>query len=352
MTAQTYRDFEVVTIEITNTDFFFMLDNQVRDIFAAFEEAVLLPKVEHVYKENSIKDAVLKDYPYEGYYYKSEKLRRYFKLIRNLQHNGEVFKNVNVDTEAFKLIKSICDRDIFGTLPSDGVSPLPRRKDIMTICMDKMGGGWTIDSIMSRLDEFKTGNPNLVELAYLTKNPVCLTSGCETNSLYRMFALCSGAWFGARTKPTVYEYVWLVDKEVEELGIKLATEYNRIFDMFPLNEYRQYVGAGLSRRNISSPTPETCAELNRKPETPRVAFLGRNLEDGQNYYWILEKDMTVKELWSSDFITTESYMNTGGGVPYNMANMLEGQTENHPTWGGVSTKVMESAIKLWQGVKP
>jgi hypothetical protein len=349
MAVQTYKDFELVTIEITNTDFFFMIDNQVRDIFAAFEEAILLPKVEHIYKENSIDESVLKDYPYEGYYYKTDKLRRYFKLVRNLQHNGKVYESINVDSDAFKLIKSICDRDIFGTLPSDGLSPLPRRKDIMSICMEKMGGGWAIDSIMARLDEFKTGNPNLVELAYLTKNPACLTSGCETNSLYRMFALISGCYMGAPVKPTVYEYVWLVDKEIEELGIKLADEYNKIFDMFPLAQYNQYSGSTLSRRNITSPRPELVRVLNKKPEAPRVAFLGHNLDNGQNYYWILEKDLTVKDLWSKDFITTESYMKTGSGVEYNMAHMLEGQTEKNDTWGGAPASIVSATIKMAQG---
>lgn len=336
MTNSTYKDFHVVSVEITNTDYFFMIDNQVRDVFAKFEEIVLLPKVEHLYIINNIDKKVLKEYPTEGYYYKTKELTRYFKLIRNIQHNSLVYENINIETPEFMFIKNICDRDIFGTIPSDGLSPLPRRKDIMTICMDKIAGSgveWSIDNIMSNLVNYKTGNPNLVELAYLTKNPACLTSGCETNSLYRMFALVSGCFIG-KVQPTVYEYVWLVDKEVEDLGTTLIAEYNKIFDMIQLGQYNQYIGTSLSRRYLVAPKVEECGNLDKKAETPRVAFLGHDLASAQNYYWILEKNMTVRDLWSKNFLTTKSYMETGDkGVTYNMANMLEGQTEKHEAWG-------------------
>jgi hypothetical protein len=333
MTNQTYKDFNVVSVEITNTDYFFMVDNQVRDIFAKFEETVILPKVEHLYNINKINHSVLKEYPIEGYYYKTKALTRYFKLIRNIQHNSLVYENIDIETPEFMLIKNICDRDIFGTIPSDGLSPLPRRKDIMTICMEIMKEGWSIENIMSNLDNYKTGNANLVELAYLTKNPACLTSGCETNSLYRMFALISGCYIG-KMIPTVYEYVWLVDKEVEDLGTNLVAEYNKIFDMFELGKYNQYIGTNLSKRYLVAPSVKLCGDLDKKAETPRVAFLGHNLAAATNYYWILEKNMTVRDLWSKNFLTTKSYMETGDkGIPYNMANMLEGQTEKNEAWG-------------------
>ena len=147
----------------------------------------------------------LKNYPIEGYYYETENLSLYFKILRNLQHNKNVIEKL-VDCEELEQFKKICNNDLFGLEDPKGrggEGPLKRRYDILTRTMENLGvfpdqnnvpRPWTIDRIMKGLSTEYGNRTNLVELAYLTGDPRCLCAGAESNSLYRMFACISGSY--------------------------------------------------------------------------------------------------------------------------------------------------------------
>ena len=76
------------TIVIDNKDYFYMLDNKIRDTMMEYEQNTLLPKSEKLLKDSNIKGVEMELYPIEGYYYKTPKLSNYFNTLRNLQNYG------------------------------------------------------------------------------------------------------------------------------------------------------------------------------------------------------------------------------------------------------------------------
>jgi len=74
-------------ITITDADYFFMLDNQIRPAMMKKETEVFLPIAQRILDTTGVKVEALKKYPTEGYYYETEALRLYFQIIRNIQHN-------------------------------------------------------------------------------------------------------------------------------------------------------------------------------------------------------------------------------------------------------------------------
>lgn len=271
-------------IEIKNYEYFAAIDNQVREIFSKFEETVMNKKLFDIYKINNIKEDEIIEYPIEGYYYKSIRLKKYFQMIRNLQQNDKIYTNIK-ESEEVEELKQFLSDTIWGTIKSDTTnSPFPKMKDILTISMEKCGK-WTIEDITKEINNNITNNPNLVELAALTKDIKCLVAGAETNCLYREMAF--------KCCYMKEEYIWLVDKEVEDLGTKLVERYNEIMSNF------KYTA------KIKIPTIQNISLLNIKLENPRVACLGMD-ELGRYYHWILDGD-TVIEKWHNKIITTENY---------------------------------------------
>ncbi len=288
-------------VEITNKDFFNMIDNQVRTKFADFEVNEILRKAVIVLVKSKITFEELLDYPVEGYYYKSLQLRKYFKIIRNFQENKKIFDRVDIECEEFKYIKNITDKELFGKEKSDRMesmdgitSILPRRYDIIALTMRDENTNdpnsihpWSMEVIINNLENKFTNTPNLVELAYLTKEKECLVCSAETNSLYRDFVCFSGCFIG---EEPIIEYVWKVDKNVEDLGKRTVDEYNKISEKI----------------NIITPDLKNHLSLDKNAEKPRVARLGYVDSTGEWYYWILNNDGTVTEEYTRMEKTTES----------------------------------------------
>jgi hypothetical protein len=291
-----------ITKEITDTDYYYMIENQIRSEMPKFETGVLLPTAIKLLKDSQITNEELDNYPIEGYYYKSEALKHYFTIIRNLQHNDKIFSKVNKDNKNLKTLQRFCCNDLFGIekeykMGLDGKAPLKRRYDILTLTMEdqnlfdnNLKQPWTIEGIMNGISRYFNNRINLVELAYLTKNPKCLCCGAETNTLYRMFSMISGCML---QDP---QYVWNVSKNVQELGEKLIDEYNCL------------IGSNMIKPNIFNHL-----SLKKEPELQRVALLGMILTTGENYYWILDGDNTLHDLYTKEVVTTET-LNTKRAV--------------------------------------
>ncbi len=308
-------------IHITDYNYFSMIDNQVRSEYTLCEEYTLLPLVENLYKINGISTEDIKHYPVEGYYYKTKGLTRFFQLIRNLQENNDVYDKVNLQSKEAEDLKWLLGNSIWGTVESKrSLTPFPRMKDILTHTLNSLlfKPNWTIENILKTIDNFATGNPNLVELAYLTNDIRCLTAGAETNALYREISFCcSGAMIGSFEK-IVDIYHWDVSEKVQNLGEKLIDKYNEVLNKFQKeisesNDYRKSMTSSrdlklsechrITPKLLIKPTIENHNDFNNKLEFPRVAMLGQCLDDGQYYHWILDNDK-VTERWADGVITT------------------------------------------------
>jgi hypothetical protein len=284
----------VVRIVITNKEYFYMIDNTFRTETMQSEQFELLPKALKLLKDSNISSNELKHYLPEGYYYETEKLKQYFTVIRNLQENEDLFDKVE-KTDELKYLKRVLGSTLYGTeVEKDKKTPLPKMKDIMTLCMgDRMifpeneHHAWTILKIMDNLPNCFTGNPNLVELAYLTGKIECLVAGCETNILYRATVTISGC------SPEIVEtkLIWDVDKEVQTLGEKLIDKFNNVYE-----------------KQIQKPNKHNMDLFNRFPQKPRVARLGYQEDTREHYYWILNERGKVFDVYSTSKITTENYI--------------------------------------------
>jgi hypothetical protein len=287
-------------IKITNSDYFFMIDNQVRSSMQRFETQACLPAAKKLLEKSNISINELRDYPVEGYYYETPELKLYFTIIRNLQHNEPLYERI-VKCEELEFLQIKCDNDIFGIVDPCGRnnnSLVKRRYDILTLTMENptvfpdmnsTPRPWSIDRIMKGLGTMYKNRTNLVELAYLVNDPKCLCCGAETNSLNRMIACVSGSC--SITSILTPLYIWTVDPEVEALGKRLVLAYNNL----------------ISKDCIVSPTIENHMEFKKSPKVPRVALLGYVTGTREYYHWILTNFNQLKEVYSTNVITTESY---------------------------------------------
>jgi hypothetical protein len=308
-------DTEPRVIKITNEDYFFMIDNQIRTAMMKAETEKCLPAAKTVLEKSGVAIAELKAYPIEGYYYETPELKLYMTILRNLQHNEDVYKRV-VKCEELTFLQNWCNNDLFGVEDPhkrNQDSPLKRRYDILTLTMEdessfnpKHNHPWSISSIMESLNKQYAGRTNLVELAYLTGNPKCLCCGAETNSAYRMIACISGSYsLNASFNPVVY--VWDVSPQVELLGMKIVAAYNELF-------------GGLFN-SIVFPSLKNHHNLNKLAKVPRVAILGYISATKEYYHWILDEYRLLTDVYSKEIITTETFTNkTQSGFTGNIFN--------------------------------
>jgi len=276
---------------IRNKQYYFMIENQIRKEFPIYEVRSILPIAEEVLRTSGISFDELEDYPIEGYYYKSEKLKRYFKIVRNIQENLNLRGRIKQEEGCFKILKNITDLELFGKVRSDkdDGAILPRRYDILALSarderafqIYSSNPGWTIPKLVDNLKNHFTNTPNLVELAYLTGELEPLVCGAETNALFRDLVRTKGM------APPPKK--WEVDKDVERLGGAMVDEYNKRFKL-----------------SIVKPTQENYKTLSMGPERPRVAIIGQIIQTGDNYFWRSDLKGSVTDIYTKDFITTET----------------------------------------------
>ena len=296
-------------ITITNTDYFFMLDNQIRPSMQKFESEVLLPKAKRILEMAGVKIEDLRQYPTEGYYHETPDLRLYFQILRNIQHNTAVYERVK-NSEELRTLQKVCHNDLFGIedpLKRENNSPLKRRYDLLTITMedktifpdlDTSSTPWNISRIVDGIGTHYNNRTNLVELAYLTGETKCLCCGAESNSLYRAIAYGTGSC--SFSMPPV-AYVWKVTPEVEILGQRIINAYNEL----------------IGHEQIVIPSLENVSSMKREPKVPRVALLGYVDTSKSYYHWILDECMHLTEIYSPAIITTESFEKNRGSTEFN-----------------------------------
>lgn len=294
---------------ITDVEYFWMLDNQIRVKMQKFETDICYPKAKTLLTNSNINIEELKKYPIEGYYTNSPELSQYFTILRNLQHNEEVYKKV-IQCAELEFLQRVCHRDLFGIIDPKNRNkdaPLQRRYDLVTLAMEdpqlfdlNSPRPWTISSIMTGCNIWYANRTNLVELAVLIGKPELVCAGAETNSAYRMIAAVSGACGIA----PIIEYKWKVSPDVELLGSKIVEEYNNLLEGF----------------YIITPSIYNCNGLNSIPVLPRVSVMGYILETNQYYHWILDWNGTLTDVYSQTIITTNSFINKTTGLSGNIFN--------------------------------
>ena len=303
---------------INNLEYYYAIENQVRSGMEYFEENFMLPKVQNFLVESNVSQNTIVDYPVEGYYYKTQGLKEYFTIIRNLQYNPNVFNKLDKKNKEYEFMVNYLGMSLWGNKKSAGkYDPyyrkeidscnFPRIKDGMTLCMDdlaeKYGGvphPWSTDNIMANLKNFCNDNTNLVNFAYMINNVEPLVCATETNCLYRDISICSGCATGW----IVPSDIWNVSKSVQDMGEKICDAYyNKIFSNIPMSKKRPV---------IYVPRLSNWASMDYSPEIPRVSMLGADRITHENYYWILTKSRKVIEKYTNEFITTKSYIDKDG----------------------------------------
>lgn len=328
---------KIENIEIDNSTYFFALENVIRDEqegYPAYEKNILLPLLEDLLAESKIKEESLKDYPIEGYYYKSAELAKYFKILRNLQLNPEVIPLVKTDLDQFKIIQNICASPLFGpevekhlVLPDGSTVPkiLPYRRDILSSCLASYewwdisaSRPFTLEKVWKALGEFKYDSPTLIQLGHLTGNIVCVACAAETNianqeiryghlgiSGYSGYSGCSGysgLGYGPRKHDSTYRrMIWKVDPAVEQMGYKLIEEYNKLMNQYipKLYDGNRALGA------LIAPELTFIYGMSRRIEQPRVVRLHTSAE-GLNYNWLIWN--SVKDFYSYKVITPQAIL--------------------------------------------
>lgn len=278
-----------------------MVENQIRGVMKDKETTYFLPVAKELLSKSGIVEEELKEYPVEGYYYNTPELKLYQKIIRNIQHNNEVYSRIK-SCEELEILRNLCDNDIFGIkdpLKRENNSPLHRKHDILTLVMEdekyfdhSLKRPWTIPKIMESIGNWADNRVNLTELAYLTGDPLCLCCSAETNCNYRMVAWISGSCSSSYHLGDIM-YVWEVSDAVEELGKRIINEYTKL----------------LNANTLKIPTLGNHIYLSKTTNTPRVSLLGYVDFTKEYYHWIADENDLVRDEYNKNVITTESYIN-------------------------------------------
>lgn len=302
---------------IDDIKYFAMIENQVRKKFVQFEANRCLDAAQLVIGRAGISEFDLKEYPVEGYYNKNDKLKLLFKIIRNLQQNREIYKEIKLKDEEgnpdvnLEFLKNVYESELFGQAPSNESypwpdAPLKRQFDIVTKTMqdEKVFDAhsprpWTIKNIMAELSYKVSGQRNLPELAAKIGKAELVCAACESNSLGRMFATLTGSAFS----PLSPRIVWQVTQEIEEFGTEICFLYNKVMGIMIPDDNNCILPptSKLLEKNYYS--------LDWTLEKPRVCHLGYLIDLDLNYFWIMDES-GVRDLYQKEMLTTENYCKT------------------------------------------
>ena len=280
-------------IEISNKDYFMMVYNEIQNKFPSFEENILLPDVKKtlIRQKINLKDLVI--YPIEGYYYKTDGLKEYFKLISNIKYNEKIQSKLNLVVLS-NLTKVITD-EIWGLPFYEGGLLFPKMKDRLTLSLEKMlPCEISIDNVFNRFKQHDKNSTNLVEFAYHIDDKECLVLAAYSNALYREVAIISGNLSDFYI-PEI-EYKWNVDKEIELFGTELINKYNKIIQEHCDKNY--YL--------LNTPHENNISSFDREVPKFAIACLAYLEEIGLYYHWILNDSM-ISEFYYPKVLTKEIY---------------------------------------------
>jgi hypothetical protein len=235
------------------------------------------------------------DVPIEGYYSEDEMLTEYFRLMRALQdvpvrRAGEVR-----DLKGFQRLKEITESPLFGR-PIDTERLLAAGSDSLSLALKKTFPDWTVAHLTRVAYEIAAASEDfsLVGLAALSRDAVVLAALRESVVLYAV------AVAGAAKMRQELEYIWQVDRIVEERAIRFVGTFNKLFGEAipqPAAENAEVFWAA-------------CGEWKIVGRCVRLGFDDRSTPV-RHYHWAIDQDdkynLVVTEFWDTELWTTERY---------------------------------------------
>ena len=273
--------------EVDDRCFVLGLNEAFREVKQAYELAVLLPAAERVAAALGVAEA---DVPVEGYYYQSEALSRYFRLIRALQQQPATAMPGADCAQALQTLRAYFSSPALGRPVSGMDNLLPQTSSPLNEALQTiLPQDWNIDRIcqaaMAQVDE---DDVNLLALAAMTGDALLICATRETMALDMCVATC------AIETPT---YRWAV-------SAALAERANRFIDRL-----QRDTGIVLPAADASSAEYYFHQQQN-------AGLSGRCIAIGQipgngYYHWYIGYDLggcQVKDFWSDSLWTTEQMM--------------------------------------------
>lgn len=284
-------------ITINNREYFLAVANTVRANMKEYEQETLLPAVKKIiFDDIKAKRESLKEYPIEGYYWETNRLKEYFQLIRNLQTNEDIYEKIQRrSSDEYYLIKNFLSNDLFGNrVTSESHSPLRRRDDIVTETMNNKEyfnlyepHPWhSIDHVISKIIPDKITSPSLINLGCLINENECIITALETNSLYREIAYATGSYLLGGTEEN--EYIWNVSPAVEEMGSEVIEEYS-----------------DLIKKEILKPNASNIWMHKFQLNEPKIALVGEIILTKEFYHWVYLGGGRCFDFYDDGINTTE-----------------------------------------------
>ena len=278
---------------VDNRVFLLALDEMYRAAMKRHEADELLQCAREVANALAVPPA---DVPIEGYYTESESLTEYFRLMRALQHTSIARARALDGVPAYTRLRQVTESPIFG-LPNRGLSLISSGKDALTVALEATFPQWSVENLTRAAYECAAASSDysLVALAALSRDPVVLAALRESVVLY---AIAAGG-----AAPQQPEYLWQVDKVIEERAVQFIETFNRLFSENLPRPARENAGEfwlSFHEWKIAG----RCVRIGFDPRFPPV----------RHYHWAIDIDdqhrPIVREFWDTEIWTTARYRAT------------------------------------------
>lgn len=281
-----------MVIEVDNRIFLLGLDELYREAQKRFESQTLLSRAHVVAKRLQVRPA---NVPIEGYYYESENLTEYFRLIRALQNEREGQESKLHDVPEFQQLKEYFSSSLFGQPQSKG-KLLPAGRDALSQALLKTIPDWNVTGLVQSayVAAIEYDDISMVGLAARLQDAVTLAAVRESTVLY--------AELESLAFKETPQIKWCVDPE-------FAVAANQFIDTF-----NRFVPAGLPHA-VPDNADKFYKGYSENEIIGRCVRIGTNEGTTRHYHWAIaiqqtseeERKLEIDEFWSDHIWTTDKY---------------------------------------------
>lgn len=313
-------------MEITVDDRVFVvgLSELFRQEMKAYEVATLLPLAEAACEALNLSPATV---PVEGYYWESEDLERFFRLVRALQSAEMRTVSPGPGERAIHRLRTVFSSSAMGRVEeSDYV--LPRASSPFGEAL-RISADWSVDGVSGEAQHLvRSSDAGLVAVACATGDPIAVCVARES------VALTAATELMAVVSP---HFVWSVSERVVDVA-------------------ERFVSSLAEATGIVLPKPEAASsrvygEAAKHAElADRCIMVGARLGTSHPFYhWYIAASrgtLAVRDFWSSEIWTTEAMRNSppanrpaagqrvdapeaGNGSPFNAGSSPLRHVEEH-----------------------
>jgi len=281
-------------IEVDNRMFLLGLDELYRQAQKRFECQTLLPEARLVANRLNVRPAYI---PIEGYYYESQDLTEYFRLIRALQGEREEQESKLNDVPEFQHLKEYFSSPIYGSPQRKG-KLFPVGRDSLSQALRMTIPDWNVNRITQFAYQaaLEYDDISIVGLAARIQDAVTLGALRESAVLYAEIET-----LGITETPQVK---WCVDAELGKVANRFINTFNR------------FVPGGLPQA-IPDNVEKFYKGYSENEIIGRSVRIGTNVDGTSHYHWAIaieqisedERKLEVDDFWSDHIWTTEKYRN-------------------------------------------